>query len=146
MDQNEDLTARREAFGSLFRGAQPVLSLAPMQDITDWPFWNLMARHGGADLYFTEFFRVTPDYVPEKSILRSIVENPTGRPAVAQIIGNDLEAMARVAQARYDGAHALSVRSSATGRLYRFTHPGAVETIDAADIALMRRIDSVTVL
>jgi tRNA-dihydrouridine synthase len=37
--------------------------------------------------------------VPEKSILRSIVENPTGRPAVAQIIGNDLEAMARVAQA-----------------------------------------------
>ena len=99
MDQNEDLSARREAFGRLFRGPQPVLSLAPMQDITDWPFWRLMARHGGADLYFTEYFRVTPDYVPEKSILRSIVENPTGRPAVAQIIGNDLEAMARVAQA-----------------------------------------------
>ena len=99
MDQNEDLSARREAFGRLFRGSQPVLSLAPMQDITDWPFWRLMARHGGADLYFTEYFRVTPDYVPEKSILRSIVENPTGRPAVAQIIGNDLEAMTRVAQA-----------------------------------------------
>lgn len=99
MDQNENLSTRREAFGRLFRGARPVLSLAPMQDITDWPFWNLMARHGGADLYFTEYFRVTPDYVPEKSILRSIVENPTGRPAVAQIIGNDLEAMARVAQA-----------------------------------------------
>ena len=99
MDQNEDLSARREAFGRLFRGSRPVLSLAPMQDITDWPFWRLMARHGGADLYFTEFFRVTPDYVPEKSILRSIVENPTDRPAVAQIIGNDLVAMARVAQA-----------------------------------------------
>ena len=99
MDQNEDLSARREAFGRLFRGSRPVLSLAPMQDITDWPFWRLMARHGGADLYFTEYFRVTPDYVPEKSILRSIVENPTDRPAVAQIIGNDLEAMARVAQA-----------------------------------------------
>jgi tRNA-dihydrouridine synthase B len=99
MDQNEDLSTRREAFGRLFRGARPVLSLAPMQDITDWPFWNLMARRGGADLYFTEYFRVTPDYVPEKSILRSITENPTGRPAVAQIIGNDLEAMARVAQA-----------------------------------------------
>lgn len=99
MDQVEDLSGRREAFGRLFRGERPVLSLAPMQDITDWPFWRLMARHGGADLYFTEFFRVTPDYVPEKSILRSIVENPTGRPAVAQIIGNDLEAMARVARA-----------------------------------------------
>ncbi len=99
MDQVEDLNGRREAFAQLFQSGRPVLSLAPMQDITDWPFWRLMARHGGADLYFTEFFRVTPDYVPEKSILRSIVENPTGRPAVAQIIGNDLVAMARVAQA-----------------------------------------------
>jgi len=99
MDQIQNLSARREAFGSLFRSGRPVLSLAPMQDITDWPFWNLMARYGGADLYFTEYFRVTPDYVPEKSILRSIVENPTGRPAVAQIIGNDPAAMARVAQA-----------------------------------------------
>lgn len=99
MDQVEDLSGRREAFAQLFQSGRPVLSLAPMQDITDWPFWRLMARHGGADLYFTEFFRVTPDYVPEKSILRSIVENPTGRPAVAQIIGNDLVAMARVAQA-----------------------------------------------
>ena len=99
MDQIENLTARREAFGSLFQSGCPVLSLAPMQDITDWPFWNLMARYGGADLYFTEFFRVTPDYVPEKSILRSIVENPTGRPAVAQIIGNDPAAMARTARA-----------------------------------------------
>jgi len=99
MDQVEDLNVRREAFSRLFQSGRPVLSLAPMQDITDWPFWRLMARHGGADLYFTEFFRVTPDYVPEKSILRSIVENPTSRPAVAQIIGNDLVAMARVAQA-----------------------------------------------
>ena len=99
MDQVEDLNGRREAFAQLFQSGRPVLSLAPMQDITDWPFWRLMARHGGADLYFTEFFRVTPDYVPEKSILRSIVENPTDRPAVAQIIGNDLVAMARVAQA-----------------------------------------------
>lgn len=98
MDQVEDLSARREAFGRLFRGVRPVLSLAPMQDITDWPFWRLMARHGGADVYFTEYFRVTPDYVPEKSILRSIVDNPTGRPAVAQIIGNDPVAMARVAR------------------------------------------------
>ena len=70
-----------------------------MQDITDLPFWHLMSKYGGADLYFTEFFRVTPHYVPEKNILRSILENPTGRPAVAQIIGNDLEAMARNARA-----------------------------------------------
>lgn len=90
---------RRQALRGLFETGAPVLSLAPMQDITDLPFWRLMSKYGGADLYFTEFFRVTPHYVPEKNILRSILENPTGRPAIAQIIGNDLEAMARTAQA-----------------------------------------------
>jgi tRNA-dihydrouridine synthase len=82
----------------ILSGEAPFLSLAPMQDITDLPFWRLMAGYGGADVYFTEFFRVTPHYNPEKSILRSITENPTGRPAVAQIIGNDLEAMVRTAR------------------------------------------------
>lgn len=103
MDQIENLTSphidRRQALRGLFETGAPVLSLAPMQDITDLPFWRLMSKYGGADLYFTEFFRVTPHYVPEKNILRSILENPTGRPAIAQIIGNDLEAMARTAQA-----------------------------------------------
>ena len=103
MDQVENLTLLPEVRGkvlrSLFQSGSPVLSLAPMQDITDLPFWRLMSKYGGADLYFTEFFRVTPHYVPEKNILRSIIENPTGRPAVAQIIGNDLDAMARTAKA-----------------------------------------------
>jgi hypothetical protein len=52
----------------------------------------------------------------------------------------------RTASARYDGAHALNVRSCTTGQVYRFTHPGAVVTIDAADISLMKRIEQVTVL
>ncbi len=98
MDQIQDLSARRSGFAALFEGRQPVLSLAPMQDITDLPFWGLMARHGGADLYFTEFFRVTPGYRPDKAILRSVTENPTGKPAIAQLIGNDAEEMARVAR------------------------------------------------
>jgi tRNA-dihydrouridine synthase len=103
MDQIKDLNPP-SAIGasvlpSLFGQGSPVLSLAPMQDVTDLPFWRLMSKYGGADLYFTEFFRVTPYYVPERSILRSIDENPTGRPAIAQIIGNDPEAMARTARA-----------------------------------------------
>ncbi len=83
----------------LLAAPAPVLALAPMQDITDLPFWKLIASHGGADLYFTEFFRVTPHYRPERTILKSILENPTGRPVVAQIIGNDVEAMVRTARA-----------------------------------------------
>ena len=49
-----------------------------MQEVTDLPFWKLMANYGGADVYFTEYFRVHCDSHPEKWILDSIIHNPTG--------------------------------------------------------------------
>jgi nifR3 family TIM-barrel protein len=85
-------------FDDLLHSQSPVLALAPMQDVTDLPFWTLMARYGGADLYFTEYFRVHATSVPEKHILQSITENPTGRPVIAQMIGNDILALVRTAQ------------------------------------------------
>jgi tRNA-dihydrouridine synthase len=57
-----------------------------------------MARYGGADLYFTEYFRVYPGSHLNKHILRSVTENPTGRPIVAQMIGNDIPALVRSAR------------------------------------------------
>ncbi len=76
----------------------PILALAPMQEVTDLPFWRLMARYGGADVYFTEYFRVHADSNLEKWILESIVSNPTGRPAIAQMIGNDIPSLIRTAK------------------------------------------------
>lgn len=75
-----------------------MLALAPMQDVTDLPFWRLMARYGGADLYFTEYFRVYPGSVLNRHILKSITENPTGQLAVAQMIGNDIPSLVRTAR------------------------------------------------
>src|SRR5215218_136162 len=75
--------------------AQPVLALAPMQDVTDLPFWKLMTRYGGADVYYTEYFRVHPTSNLEKWILESIVTNPTGKPVIAQMIGNDIPSLVR---------------------------------------------------
>lgn len=69
-----------------------------MQDVTDLPFWRLMTRYGGADVYYTEYFRVHADSRLEKWILRSIDENPTGRPVVAQMIGNDVPSLVRSAK------------------------------------------------
>lgn len=69
-----------------------------MQDVTDLPFWRLMARYGGADLYYTEYFRVHATSHLDKGILRSITENPTGRPVIAQMIGNDIQALVRTAR------------------------------------------------
>jgi tRNA-dihydrouridine synthase len=77
---------------------EPLLALAPMQDVTDLAFWRLMARYDGADLYFTEYFRVHGDSRPEKWILNSIDHNPTGRPVIAQLIGNDIPALVRNAR------------------------------------------------
>jgi tRNA-dihydrouridine synthase B len=75
-----------------------MLALAPMQDVTDLPFWGLIARHGGPDIYFTEYFRVHADSRLEKPILKSLDHNPTGRPAIAQMIGNDIPALIRTAR------------------------------------------------
>lgn len=86
------------SFKSLLAQPQPILALAPMQDVTDLPFWRLMAKYGGADVYYTEYFRVHPTSNLEKDILRSITDNPTGRPVVAQMIGNDIPSLVRTAR------------------------------------------------
>ncbi len=94
---SSDSEARR-AFQTLFGGTAPVLALAPMQGVTDLPFWKLLAGYGGADLYFTEYFRVYPSSRLDKNILRSVTTNPTGKPVVAQMIGNDIAALVRAAR------------------------------------------------
>ena len=82
----------------LLAGPAPLLALAPMQDVTDLAFWKLLAGYGGADVYFTEYFRVHATSNLEKAILKSITENPTGRPVIAQMIGNDIPALVRTAR------------------------------------------------
>ncbi len=52
----------------------------------------------------------------------------------------------RMASARYDGDYSLNVRSCTTGQVYRFTHPGAVLNVHAADISMLKRIEQLTVL
>ena len=75
-----------------------MLALAPMQDVTDRPFWGLVAGYGGADVYYTEYFRVHAVSHLEKWILDSITRNPTGRPVIAQMIGNDIPSLVRAAK------------------------------------------------
>lgn len=76
----------------------PLLALAPMQEVTDLPFWRVTHQFGPADLYFTEYFRVHIHSTPERDILRSIDENPTGRPVIAQLIGRDIPGLVRTAR------------------------------------------------
>jgi tRNA-dihydrouridine synthase len=73
----------------------PLTALAPMQDVTDLAFMQVISHYGAPDYFFTEFFRVHSQSRPEKHILRSIDENNTGRPVFAQLIGEDLTHLAR---------------------------------------------------
>ena len=77
---------------------RPALVLAPMQDVTDLPFMRIIARRGAPDWFVTEYFRVHPDSCLNRYILRSIVENETGRPVFAQMIGRDLDSLIRSAR------------------------------------------------
>ncbi len=66
-----------------------------MQDVTTLSFMSLVARYGGPDVFWTEYFRVHGASRPEKWILDSIRLNPTPIPVVAQVIGNDIPALVR---------------------------------------------------
>ena len=77
-----------------------------MQDVTDLPFMRIIARRGAPDWFVTEYFRVHPDSCLNRYILRSIVENETGRPVFAQMIGRDLESLIR--SARELGRHPIA--------------------------------------
>ena len=87
-----------QQFASLLQGPAPFLALAPMQEVTDGAFWTLMHHYGGADVYWTEYFRVHADSTPEKRIVEAIRNNTTGRPVIAQMIGNDIPALVRTAK------------------------------------------------
>ncbi|HEY1490914.1 MAG TPA: tRNA-dihydrouridine synthase family protein [Verrucomicrobiae bacterium] len=82
----------------MLRGDAPLLALAPMQDVTTLQFMRVIDRYGGPEVYWTEYFRVHGDSRPEKWILDSITKNPTGKPVVAQMIGNDIPALVRNAK------------------------------------------------
>src|SRR5258707_3730467 len=88
----------QDQFQQILDGAEPIRPVALMQDVTDHPFWRLMASYGGADVYYTEYFRVHATSTLDKYILKSITDNPTGRPVIAQMIGNDICALIRIAR------------------------------------------------
>lgn len=77
---------------------RPALVLAPMQDVTDLPFMRVITRRGAPDWFVTEYFRVHPDSCLNRYVLRSILENETGRPIFAQMIGRDLPSLIRSAK------------------------------------------------
>ena len=75
-----------------------VTALAPMQDVTDRWFMKVVAEYGAPDYFFTEFLRVHETSRIDKNILAAITQNETNRPIFAQMIGEDVSALVRIAR------------------------------------------------
>ena len=69
-----------------------------MQDVTDWRFMSAIAHYGSPDYFFTEYFRVYANSGLDQNNLRAITENSTNRPIFAQIIGESIPDLVRIAQ------------------------------------------------
>jgi len=75
---------------------QPLTALAPMQDVTDLAFMQMLSEYGCPDYYVTEYFRVYANSNLDKKILKSITCNTTSRPVFAQLIGEEPETIERI--------------------------------------------------
>lgn len=82
----------------ILKSSTALTALAPMQDVTDVCFMQVIAHYGCPDYFFTEYFRVHDSSGIDKHIIRSITENTTGRPVFAQMIGENISDLARTAK------------------------------------------------
>lgn len=76
---------------------KPFISLAPMEDVTDVVFRQVIARAGRPDLFYTEFTN-TDSFVSQlgkHSALRRLQFLPSEQPIVAQIWGSKPESFAQ---------------------------------------------------
>lgn len=73
--------------------------LAPMQDITTFPFMKMLARRGAPDFFVTEFLRVNATSQIDDSVAECAEKTlpTTGSPLLVQLIGEDVSALVRVA-------------------------------------------------
>lgn len=77
---------------------QPWTALAPMQDVTNLAFMQLLGKYGPPDLLFTEFFRVHGHSALDQAMIDSICQHGTGRPVFIQLIGESLPDLQRTVQ------------------------------------------------
>jgi tRNA-dihydrouridine synthase B len=92
------MTSSVTILDSIAASGKVLTALAPMQDVTDVCFMQVIAHYGCPDYFFTEYFRVHESSGVDKHIIRSITENTTGKPVFAQMIGEHVPDLVRTAK------------------------------------------------
>ena len=87
---------------------KPFFALAPMDDVTDTVFRQIIAKYAPADVYFTEFTNIDALLSKgEQSALKRLRFTEKERPIIAQIWGIDpkkfYEASKKIVQLGFDG-------------------------------------------
>ena len=83
---------------NLWDSPWPTALAHSMQDVTSLPFMQTVSDRGAPDLFFTEFFRVHENSRLDPSILESITRNPSSNPIFAQLIGESIPNLCRIAE------------------------------------------------
>ena len=80
--------------GSPTRGG-PIFCLAPMADVTDCTFRQIIAKYGKPDVFWTEFVSADGLVHPkaQKKLLIDLKFSPKEHPIVAQLFGSNVENM-----------------------------------------------------
>ncbi len=105
--------------------------LAPLEGLADAPMRKVLCQHGGYDLCYSEFIRVTDDKVPPKTFLREVPElkndakTEDGTPIRVQLLGDNPKTMAASAKTAYDlGATSIDLNFGCPSRFVH--HSGAM--------------------
>src|SRR3990167_3175849 len=78
---------------------RPIMALAPMADVTDCAFRQIIAKYGKPDVFFTEFVSVDGLCSPgREKLLIDLKYGENERPIVAQIFGSKPENFEKVAR------------------------------------------------
>ena len=102
--------------------------LAPLEGLADGPMREILCAHGGYDLCFSEFIRVTDVVVSEKTLLREVPEyqndckTKDGTDVRIQLLGDNPKTLAHSAQIACNlGAKSIDLNFGCPSR---FVHHG----------------------
>ena len=105
--------------------------LAPLEGLADAPMRRVLCAHGGYDLCYSEFIRVTDLKVVKKTFIREVPEllndgkTLDGTPIRVQLLGDNPKTLAASARTAYDlGAKSIDLNFGCPSRFVH--HSGAM--------------------
>lgn len=115
---------------------RPILVLAPMADVTDAAFRQIIAKYGKPDVFVTEFVSVDGlCSAGRPALIRSLKYHETERPIIAQFFGDDPELFYQCAQLAQElGFDGIDINMGCPVKTVTKTGSGAA-LIKAPDVA-----------